>query len=123
MTRDVDIRKNLHANAVSSENTAFFKRTNERMFKELTALAPFTMKLMCLFHQSESTQYGLECSLFLDKFMFTYMEDVDHDALWWAFLQVVRQRGAFAALGTPSNRNTQHVHAGMRVHGCLSRPR
>ena len=37
----------------------FFQGAGERMFEELTALAPFTMKFMI--HQSESsTWYGLE---------------------------------------------------------------
>ena len=58
---NVDIRKNLYANAVSPGGTAFFKGTGECMFQELTALALFSMKFMWLLHLSESTQYGLEC--------------------------------------------------------------
>ena len=43
---DVDIRKVLFANVVSSSGTAMFHGTGERREKELTALASFTMKFM-----------------------------------------------------------------------------
>ena len=43
---DADTRKALYANVVSSSGTAMFQGTGERMTKDLTALAPFTMKFM-----------------------------------------------------------------------------
>ena len=45
MKCDVDIRKNLYANVVLSGGTTMFSGVGERMAKELTALAPFTMKI------------------------------------------------------------------------------
>ena len=45
MKCDVDLRKDVYANVVSSGGTAMFQGTGEPMTKELTALAP-TMKIM-----------------------------------------------------------------------------
>merc|ERR1712194_701728 len=45
MKTDVDIRKDLYANVVSSGGTTMFAGIGERMTKELTALAPSTMKI------------------------------------------------------------------------------
>merc|ERR1712232_324159 len=42
---DVDIRKDLYANVVLSGGTTMFTGIGERMTKELTALAPSTMKI------------------------------------------------------------------------------
>merc|ERR1711900_93057 len=42
---DIDIRKDLYANVVMSGGTTMFKGIGERMTKELTALAPSTMKI------------------------------------------------------------------------------
>ena len=42
---DVDIRKDLYANVVLSGGTTMFLGIGERMTKELTALAPSTMKI------------------------------------------------------------------------------
>ena len=42
---DVDIRKDLYANVVLSGGTTMFQGIGERMTKELTALAPSTMKI------------------------------------------------------------------------------
>merc|ERR1712186_140285 len=42
---DVDIRKDLYANVVLSGGTTMFQGISERMTKELTALAPSTMKI------------------------------------------------------------------------------
>merc|ERR1712008_253171 len=42
---DVDIRKDLYANVVLSGGTTMFAGIGERMTKELTALAPSTMKI------------------------------------------------------------------------------
>ena len=44
-----------------SRRHGLLQGTGERMFKELSALAPFTMRFMCLLEQNESTQDGLEC--------------------------------------------------------------
>jgi len=45
MKCDVDIRKDLYANVVLSGGTTMFDGIGERMTKELTALAPSTMKI------------------------------------------------------------------------------
>ncbi|EER07806.1 actin, putative [Perkinsus marinus ATCC 50983] len=45
MKCDVDIRKDLYANVVLSGGTTMFNGIGERMTKELTALAPSTMKI------------------------------------------------------------------------------
>jgi len=45
MKCDVDIRKDLYANVVLSGGTTMFEGVGERMTKELTALAPSTMKI------------------------------------------------------------------------------
>jgi len=45
MKCDVDIRKDLYANVVLSGGTTMFPGIGERMTKELTALAPSTMKI------------------------------------------------------------------------------
>jgi actin-related protein len=45
MKCDVDIRKDLYANVVLSGGTTMFNGIGERMAKELTALAPSTMKI------------------------------------------------------------------------------
>jgi actin-related protein len=45
MKCDVDIRKDLYANIVLSGGTTMFNGIGERMDKEITALAPPTMKV------------------------------------------------------------------------------
>merc|ERR1712124_114828 len=45
MKRDVDIRKDLYGNVVLSGGSTMFPGIAERMTKELTALAPSTMKI------------------------------------------------------------------------------
>merc|ERR1719265_788726 len=45
MKCDVDIRRDLYANVVLSGGTTMFQGIGERMTKELTALAPSTMKI------------------------------------------------------------------------------
>merc|ERR1711881_37274 len=45
MTCDVDIRRDLYANVVLSGGSTMFAGVGERMTKELTALAPSTMKI------------------------------------------------------------------------------
>jgi actin beta/gamma 1 len=45
MKCDVDVRKDLYANVVLSGGTTMFSGIGERMAKELTALAPSTMKI------------------------------------------------------------------------------
>merc|ERR1719421_1116613 len=59
MKCDVDIRKDLYANVVLSGGTTMFSGTGERMTKELTALAPSTMKTKVLHLQSASIRFGL----------------------------------------------------------------
>jgi len=42
---DVDIRKELYSNIVLSGGTTMFPNISERLLKEITALAPSTMKV------------------------------------------------------------------------------
>ena len=45
MKCDVDIRKDLYANIVLSGGTTMFSGISDRLTKEITALAPSTMKI------------------------------------------------------------------------------
>ena len=45
MKCDVDIRKDLYANTVLSGGTTMYPGTDDRIQKEITALAPSTMKI------------------------------------------------------------------------------
>merc|ERR1712154_411217 len=66
MKCDVDIRKDLYANVVLSGGTTMFAGIGERMTKELTALAPSTMKIKVVAHQRGNTRSGsaaLSCPL------------------------------------------------------------
>jgi len=58
MKCDVDIRKDLYANVVLSGGTTMFPGIGERMTKELTALAPSTMKIKVIAPLSASTRCG-----------------------------------------------------------------
>merc|ERR1711988_1686900 len=58
MKCDVDIRKDLYANIVLSGGTTMFPGIGERMTKELTALAPSTMKIKVIAPRSASTPCG-----------------------------------------------------------------
>merc|ERR1712243_512189 len=60
MKCDVDIRKDLYANVVLSGGTTVFAGIGERMTKELTALAPSTMKIKVVAPPERSTRCGLE---------------------------------------------------------------
>merc|ERR1711956_24784 len=59
MKCDVDIRKDLYCNIVMSGGTTMFTGIGERMTKELTALAPSTMKIKVVAPLSASTRCGL----------------------------------------------------------------
>merc|ERR1712216_760999 len=59
MKCDVDIRKDLYSNVVLSGGTTMFAGIGERMTKELTALAPSTMKIKVVAPPSASTRCGL----------------------------------------------------------------
>jgi actin-related protein len=57
MKCDVDIRKDLYANTVLSGGTTMFPGIADRMQKEITALAPSTMKIKIIApHQTFSQQ-------------------------------------------------------------------
>ena len=47
MKCDLDIRKDLYANTVLSGGTTMFPGIADRMQREITALAPSTMKIKC----------------------------------------------------------------------------
>lgn len=49
MKCDIDIRKDLYANNVLSGGTTMYPGIADRMQKEITALAPSTMKIKVLF--------------------------------------------------------------------------
>jgi len=59
MKCDVDIRKDLYANTVLSGGTTMYPGIADRMQKEITALAPSTMKIKLLHHQNVNTLFGL----------------------------------------------------------------
>merc|ERR1712010_104716 len=58
MKCDVDIRKDLYANIVLSGGTTMFTGVSERLTKEMTALAPSTMKIKVVAPPSASTPCG-----------------------------------------------------------------
>ena len=67
MKADVDVRKDLYANIVLSGGTTMYAGIAERLSKEVTTLAPSSMKikvkiiyLRLLLHLKEDSQYGLE---------------------------------------------------------------
>merc|ERR1712046_570853 len=60
MKCDVDIRKDLYANIVLSGGTTMFPGISERMSKEVTALAPASIKVKIWLPLSENTLCGLE---------------------------------------------------------------
>merc|ERR1712154_613397 len=60
MKCDVDIRKDLYANVVLSGGTTMFAGIGERMTKELTALAPSTMKIKVVAPPERKSPCGSE---------------------------------------------------------------
>ncbi|XP_032743754.1 actin, alpha skeletal muscle isoform X1 [Rattus rattus] len=58
MKCDIDIRKDLYANNVMSGGTTMYPGIADRMQKEITALAPSTMKIKIIAPLSASTQCG-----------------------------------------------------------------
>merc|ERR1712122_403392 len=60
MKCDVDIRKDLYANTVLSGGTTMYPGIDDRMQKELVALAPPTMKIKIIAPPERNTLYGLE---------------------------------------------------------------
>ncbi|KAG5223962.1 actin [Salix suchowensis] len=60
MKCDVDIRKDLYGNIVLSGGSTMFPGIADRMSKEITALAPSSMKIKVVAHQRENTVSGLE---------------------------------------------------------------
>merc|ERR1711976_873561 len=59
MKCDVDIRKDLYSNVLLSCGTTMFAGIGERMTKELTALAPSTMKIKVVAPPERKYSYGL----------------------------------------------------------------
>merc|ERR1712141_880519 len=60
MKCDIDIRKDLYANTVLSGGTTMYPGIADRMQKEITALAPSTIKIKIIAPERESTPYGSE---------------------------------------------------------------
>lgn len=59
MKCDVDIRKDLYGNVVLSGGTTMFPGIADRMYKEITAHAPSSMKVSCtLRHNSSRSKHG-----------------------------------------------------------------
>merc|ERR1712178_300876 len=58
MKCDVDIRKDLYANVVLSGGTTMYSGIADRMSKEITALAPASMKVKIIAPPSASTRCG-----------------------------------------------------------------
>ena len=73
MKADVDVRKDLYANIVLSGGTNMYAGIAERLSKEVTTLAPSSMKIKVLNinfrllpHPREDSQYGSEDQSCLD---------------------------------------------------------
>merc|ERR1711994_673171 len=64
MKCDVDIRKDLYANTVMSGGTTMYPGIADRMQKEITALAPSTIKIKIIAPLRGSTLSGLEAPSF-----------------------------------------------------------
>merc|ERR1712080_331357 len=60
MKCDVDIRKDLYANTVMSGGTTMYPGIADRMQKEITALAPSTIKIKIIAPPGGSTPSGSE---------------------------------------------------------------
>merc|ERR1711973_18185 len=60
MKCDVDIRKDLYANTVMSGGTTMYPGIADRMQKEITALAPSTIKIKIIAPLKGNTPSGLE---------------------------------------------------------------
>lgn len=69
MKCDIDIRKDLYANNVLSGGTTMYPGIGDRMQKEITALAPSTMKIKVRFLGSVSAK----CFKMLQFLMVTLM--------------------------------------------------
>ena len=73
MKADVDVRKDLYANIVLSGGTTMYAGIAERLSKEVTTLAPSSMKIKVkiiyqrlLHHLKEDFQYGSEDQSYQD---------------------------------------------------------
>jgi hypothetical protein len=73
MKADVDVRKDLYGNIVLSGGTTMYQGIAERLTKEVTSLAPSSMKIKVLIynirlllHLKEDSQSGLEDQSYLD---------------------------------------------------------
>ena len=73
MKADVDVRKDLYGNIVLSGGTTMYQGIAERLTKEVTSLAPSSMKIKVLInnfrlllHLKEDSQSGLEDQFYLD---------------------------------------------------------
>merc|ERR1719328_34314 len=65
MKCDVDIRKDLYANTVMSGGTTMYPGIADRMQKEITALAPSTIKIKIIAPPRGSTPSGSEAPSWL----------------------------------------------------------
>ena len=73
MKADVDVRKDLYGNIVLSGGTTMYQGIAERLTKEVTSLAPSSMKIKVLInnfrlllHLKEDSQFGSEDQSYLD---------------------------------------------------------
>ncbi len=62
MKCDIDIRKDLYANNVLSGGTTMYPGIADRMQKEITALAPSTMKIKVNIHPTTWSCFFYSCS-------------------------------------------------------------
>lgn len=86
MKCDIDIRKDLYANNVLSGGTTMYPGIADRMQKEITALAPSTMKIKVLFYWSlHNSQYQRWLCLYnMSRLLWAicYVPDVGELQLW-----------------------------------------
>lgn len=75
MKCDIDIRKDLYANNVLSGGTTMYPGIADRMQKEITALAPSTMKIKvknsCGWESQGGSQYCKQNSFFVSCLLYT----------------------------------------------------
>merc|ERR1712086_960477 len=79
MKTDVDIRKDLYANVVLSGGTTMFAGIGERVTKELTALAPSTMKINVVAPPEYSVWIGGSILSSLSRFQQMWISKREYD--------------------------------------------
>lgn len=80
MKCDIDIRKDLYANNVLSGGTTMYPGIADRMQKEITALAPSTMKIKVGLAMFLSTLFFVQRPVFLGD----ALSQAARPIVWWS---------------------------------------